>query len=81
MRKKLWMGLIAAGALFSLSACSASTQAALEETRKNGAHFATWHHMGYSLRRATPKETTKQDIAAAQKEKWWGEVILVEPIQ
>lgn len=81
MRKRLWVGLIVAGALFSLSACSAKTQAALEETRKNGAHFATWHHMGYSLWRATPTETTKPDIAAAQKEKWWGEVILVEPIQ
>lgn len=81
MRKRQWMGLIVLGALFSLSACSARTQFFLEETRKNGAHFSTWHHVGYSLWRATPKETTKEDITAAQKEKWWGEVVLLEPIQ
>jgi hypothetical protein len=36
--------------------------------------------MGYSLRRATPKETTKRDVEASQREKWWGEVIRVAPI-
>lgn len=81
MRKRMWLGLIAVGLLLSLSACSARTQFFPEETRKNGAHFATWQHVGYSAWRATPKETTKADIAAAQKEKWWGEVVLVEPIQ
>jgi len=60
----------------SLSAC-----AALEETRQQGAHFATWKHMGYSLWRGTPNETTRQDISTAQQEKWWGEVVRVEPIQ
>ena len=81
MRKRLWVCPIVVGALLSLSACSARTQFFLEETRKNGAHFATWQHVGYSVWRATPKETTKADIAAAQREKWWGEVVLVEPIQ
>lgn len=76
MRTQLWMAALAIGVLFSMSAC-----AALEEERKNGAHFASWQHMGYSLFRATPKETTRVDLAAARKEKWWGEVIRVEPIQ
>jgi hypothetical protein len=67
--------------LLFLSACSAGTQAALEETRKNGAHFATWRHMGYSLKRGTAETTTKRDVEAAQKDKWWGEVVLVQPIQ
>lgn len=75
MRKGLWAGLVVAVIVISVSGC-----AALEETRKNGAHFATWQHMGYSLRRATPKETTKRDVEASQREKWWGEVIRVEPI-
>ncbi len=74
-RRAIW----AAGAavlFFSLSAC-----AALEETRQQGAHFASWEHMGYSLMRGTPQATTKQDLAEAQQQKWWGEVVRVEPIQ
>ena len=50
------------------------------EEQANGAHFATWQHMGYSLNRATPKDTTRDDIAAAGKEKWWGDPVRVEPI-
>jgi hypothetical protein len=75
MRKRLRAALIVAGIVMSLSGC-----AALEETRKDGAHFATWQHMGYSLWRATPKDTTKRDIDASLREKWWGDVIRVEPI-
>jgi hypothetical protein len=83
-------GLVMAGALLlTLSACSARTQAALEETRINGAHFATWSHMGYSLNRGTADSTTKGDIEKSQKDmclpsqpcKWWGEVVQVAPIQ
>lgn len=90
MRRDLWVGMLAAVALLvSLSACSARTQAALEETRINGAHFATWRHMGYSLNRGTAETTTKGDIDASQKDtclpsqpcKWWGEVVQVAPIQ
>jgi len=90
MRRDLWVGMLAAVALLvSLSACSARTQAALEETRINGAHFATWRHMGYSVNRGTAETTTKGDIEASQNDtclpsqpcKWWGEVVAVAPIQ
>ncbi|MEK7204612.1 MAG: hypothetical protein AAB254_03810 [candidate division NC10 bacterium] len=47
----------------------------------NGAHFATWSHMGYSIRRGTAETTTKGDVEASQKDKWWGEVVQVAPIQ
>lgn len=70
------LAVLAVMLFLSLSAC-----AALEETRQQGAHFATWQHMGYSLFRGNPQETTKQDIASAQQQKWWGEVVRVEPIQ
>ncbi|MBI4573432.1 MAG: hypothetical protein HY713_09150 [candidate division NC10 bacterium] len=58
----------AIGSLESLSGDKTRTSEVME-----GVQESVW--------RATPKETTKQDIAATQKEKWWGEVILVEPIQ
>lgn len=90
MRRDLWVGMLGAAAmLLSLSACSARTQAALEETRINGSHFATWRHMGYSLNRGTAETTTKGDVEASQSDqclpnqtcKWWGEVVQVAPIQ
>lgn len=89
MRKVITVALLVAGLFVTLAACSPRTQLALEEERMNGAHFATWNHMGYSLWRGTPQETTKQDIALSQNDrclpnqtcKWWGEVVKVEPIQ
>ena len=89
MRKNLWMALLATAMLLTFSACSARTMAALEEEQKNGAHFATWSHMGYSVNRGTPETTTKTDIQKSQGDmclpgvmcKWWGEVVRVQPIQ
>jgi hypothetical protein len=80
----------AAGAVtVLLSACSAQTMASLEEMQKNGAHFASWNHMAYSLQRGTPATTTREDILASKSDPclpnqtcaWWGEVVRVEPIQ
>ncbi len=89
MRTALVGMVVAAATVLTLSACSARTMAALEEEQKNGAHFATWSHMGYSLNRGTPETTTKGDIERSQKDqclpnqscKWWGEVVMVQPIQ
>jgi hypothetical protein len=89
MRGALAVVGVGAAMLLALSACSARTMAALEEEQKNGAHFATWRHMGYSINRGTPESTTKGDIETSQKDKclpnqeckWWGEVVMVQPIQ
>jgi hypothetical protein len=75
--------------LLAIAACSARTQLALEEERKNGAHFATWSHMGYSLNRGTPESTTKRDVELSKADQclpnqqcaWWGEQVRVQPIQ
>ena len=83
-------GLVLAGVLtVAIGACSARTQLALEEEQRNGAHFATWSHMGYSVNRGTPNTTTRGDITLSQADrclpnqtcKWWGEPIAVQPIQ
>jgi hypothetical protein len=89
MRKHLWMGFLAVAMLLTFSACSARTMEAMQEEQKNGAHFATWRHMGYSINRGTPESTTKGDIETSQNDKclpnqtckWWGEVVMVQPIQ
>jgi hypothetical protein len=83
------MAVLAVGLFALLSACSARTQLAMEETQKNGAHFATWNHMGYSVKRGTPETTTKGDIEVAKADRclpsqtcaWWGEPVKVQPIQ
>ena len=78
MWKRPWMTLLTAGVMVGLSAC-----AALEETRKHGAHFASWEHIEYSLWRVPSEEMTLEYVTTSQRENWWGEpeMILVEPIQ
>ena len=80
MRKILMMVVLAAVVVTMGSACSTRGQYFEQVTRENGAHFATWHHMGYSINRATPQNTTKQDVAWSGDEKWFGEVVRVQPI-
>jgi len=89
MRKSVSVTVLVVAALLALTACSARTQLAMEETKKNGAHFATWNHMGYSVNRGTPESTTKSDIELSQNDrctpsvpcKWFGEPVMVQPIQ
>lgn len=80
MRKQLRIAALGVGMLLSMAAC-ASWQADLQAEQKNGAHFASWQHMGYSLFRGTPKSTNRQDVAAAEQDKWWGDAIPMAPIQ
>jgi hypothetical protein len=88
MRKAI-LGALMVGLLVIVAACSAQTKMALQEEQKNGAHFATWEHMGYSLKRATPEATTKRDVDVSksdqclpnQKCAWWGEAVMVQPMQ
>jgi len=88
MKKAVSVILVGGAMILTMSACSARTMAALEEEQQNGAHFATWRHMGYSINRGTPESTTKGDIDASQKDKclpnldckWWGEPVMVQPI-
>ena len=89
MRKAMSVIVLAAATVVALSACSARTMADLQEEQQNGAHFATWRHMGYSIARGTPETTTKGDVERSQADqclpnqtcKWWGEVVMVQPIQ
>jgi hypothetical protein len=89
MRKGMRMAVLAVGLFAFLTACSARTQLAMEEEQKNGAHFATWRHMGYSVKRGTPETTTKRDIEVSKADRclpsqtcaWWGEPVVVQPIQ
>ena len=71
-----------------VSACSAQTQLAQEEQR-NGTHFASWNHLTYSLERGKPQTTSPRDIELSKSDRclpdqvcqWWGEPMLIQPIQ
>lgn len=86
--RRLLLGLALAGMVMAVGACSPKTQAALQDTQQNGAHFATWKHMGYSVNRGTPETTTKVDVERSKSDRclpekncsWWGEVVKVQPI-
>ncbi|HWT81663.1 MAG TPA: hypothetical protein VN648_22965 [Candidatus Methylomirabilis sp.] len=88
MKNAVSVLLVGGAMILTMSACSARTMAALQEEQQNGAHFATWRHMGYSINRGTPETTTKGDIDASQRDKclpnleckWWGEPVMVQPI-
>jgi hypothetical protein len=89
MKKAVSVVFVGAAMILALSACSARTQLAMEETQKNGAHFATWNHMGYSVNRGTPESTTRRDVDLSKADNcigltkcaWWGEPVMVQPIQ
>jgi len=88
MKKAVSVILVGGAMILTMSACSARTMADLEEEQQNGAHFATWRHMGYSINRGTPETTTKTDVERSQADqclpnqtcKWWGEPVMVQPI-
>jgi len=75
MRKRVLMTIATMAILFAVSAC-----ADLQIEQLHGAQFASWRHMGYSLFRGTPNTTTKQDIATAQRQQWWGDPVQVAPL-
>jgi len=87
MRRGLRVALLGAGMLVAVTACSTRTQEAMRVTREENAHFANFTHMGYSLFRDTPQQTTKQDIVLAKNDQcpracqWFGEPVIVQPIQ
>jgi hypothetical protein len=74
------MLLVLAGLGITLAGCASDAGFYERVTRENGAHFATWNHLDYSVRRATPEETRREDILAAGTEKWFGRGVQVEPI-
>ena len=85
MRRYVPIGLLAGITLALVSACSTTSETVFQQDlraeQQNGAQFASWQHMGYSIFRGTPATTTKSDLVAANHEKWWGQPVQVAPIQ
>lgn len=74
--------VVVLGAVAVLSTACASQQE-WETWLSHPAHFASGEHMTFSIRnrQGQPARVTRQDIAMARDEGWWGQPITVSTEQ
>ncbi|OLB94925.1 MAG: hypothetical protein AUH30_16700 [Candidatus Rokubacteria bacterium 13_1_40CM_68_15] len=77
MRSERWRLMLIGSALLGVAGCASSEE--WDTWKSHPTHFASGSHMGFSMRnRADGKaRVTRQDIAAARDEGWWGRPITV----
>ncbi|MGH7406260.1 MAG: hypothetical protein ACREJA_10345 [Candidatus Methylomirabilales bacterium] len=66
MGKKMKFVLVGLALAGAISGCSSTYG-----IQPGGPHFASFDHMGYSLRGEKPR-LTKAEASVAKAEKWWG---------
>jgi hypothetical protein len=77
MRSHAWRLLLAAGMLLVTAGCATNEEWAT--WREHPSHFASGDHLFFSTRNregAAPR-VTRQDIAMAREQAWWGRPITV----
>lgn len=81
MRSERFRLLLVAVALVGLGGCATSEE--WETWKSHPTHFASGSHMGFSLRNREGGQArvTRQDIAAAREEGWWGKPVTVSQEQ
>lgn len=77
-RLRLYLAVVA---LVALGGCATSEEWATWKSHPT--HFASGSHMGFSLRNreGSQPRVTRQDIAAARDEGWWGKPVTVSQEQ
>ena len=77
MRSQRWRLSVIGGVLLAAAGCASGEE--WETWKSHPTHFASGDHMGFSMRnRADSKaRVTRQDIASARDEGWWGRPITV----
>jgi hypothetical protein len=78
MRTDRWKILLGATALFAVSGCASSDE--WQTWREHPTHFASGDHLFFSTRNTegSAPRVTRQDIAMARDQGWWGKPITVE---
>jgi hypothetical protein len=68
-------------ALVVLSGCATSTEWAT--WKEHPAHFASGEHLTFSVRNREdkPARVTRQDVALARDQSWWGKAVTVDQQQ
>jgi hypothetical protein len=69
--------MVIGGALLTMAGCASSEE--WDTWKSHPTHFASGEHMGFSMRNRDGGQTrvTRQDIATARDEGWWGRPITV----
>jgi hypothetical protein len=79
MERLQWWLLLLSAVMFSMSGCATMREwrlTALRDWSEHPAHFASAHHMAFSMKRhETAASITEADTAAAAREDWWGRVV------
>ena len=77
MRTEQWRLILVSSALFAMAGCASSEE--WDTWKSHPTHFASGSHMEFSMKnRAGGKaQVTRQDIASARDEGWWGRPITV----
>jgi hypothetical protein len=81
MRTVDWKLLLAVTALFALSGCASGDE--WQTWREHPTHFASGDHLFFSTRNSegSAPRVTRQDIALARDQGWWGKPITVSQEQ
>lgn len=76
--KTIAVSLVVAGLALTTGACATSQEWA--EWRSHTSHFASGDHGFFSIRNREGASTrvTRQDVAAAREQGWWGKAISVD---
>lgn len=81
MQRRLVRLLVLGTAAFLTTACASGEEWAT--WRSHPAHFASGEHLSFSVRNreGTAARVTRQDIAMARTEGWWGKPVTVSTEQ
>jgi len=77
MRSQRWRLSVIGGVLLAAAGCASSEE--WDTWKSHPTHFASGDHLGFSMRNRKDGQSkvTRQDLAAARDEGWWGKPITV----
>ena len=77
MRSLRWRIVLVGGALVAVTGCATGDEWAT--WREHPTHFASGTHLGFSVRNreTSSPRVTRQDVAVARDEAWWGKSVTV----
>jgi hypothetical protein len=77
MGRKHWRSLVVGTSLLLVGGCASSEE--WNTWRSNTSHFASKEHFDFSMKNRGGKATvTRNDVAMAQSQKWFGRAITVD---